>query len=162
MIAAATPTLPSMSATLDPLDSLSCTNARVPLNCTLPPSSDVTLPIVKTMPPLTTSSLESRHWLKVSVSVSPLDSDWLLSASLTVVVIEPLSEHGSVDEVVAAGRVALAMLVLWRSARAATSRAGRRTATALCGAPPTPSRSTGRPHHLPPRRAASARTPGRR
>jgi hypothetical protein len=59
--------------------------------------------------------------LKVSVSASPLDRDWLLSVSLTVVVIEPLTEHGSVDELVAAGRVALAMLTLWRDPNAATS-----------------------------------------
>jgi len=53
--------------------------------------------------------------------VSPFDRDWLLSASLTVVVIEPLTEHGSVDELVAAGCLALAMLALWRDPNAATS-----------------------------------------
>jgi hypothetical protein len=36
-------------------------------------------------------------------------------------VIEPLTEHEAVDELVAAGRVALAMLALWRDLNAATS-----------------------------------------
>ena len=48
------------------------------------------------------------------------------AASLTVVVIEPLSEHASVDVVVAAGRVVPAMRAPWRGARAATR--PRRTA----------------------------------
>jgi len=59
--AAATPTLPWMFARCVPLDALTCTKARLPLNCTLPPRPDVTLLMVKIMTPLTTSSFESRH-----------------------------------------------------------------------------------------------------
>ena len=67
--------------------------------------------------------------------MSPPDSDWPLSTSLSVVVIEPLSEHGSVVEVVAVGRMALAMLAPWRDPNAATS--PRRTmdcSTPVCSA----------------------------
>jgi hypothetical protein len=91
--------------------------------------------MVKIMLPLAASVLDSRHWLKVSVSASPLERDWLLSASLTVVVIEPLTEHGLVDELAAAGCVALAMLALWRDPNAATSpRWTRDCNTPVCSA----------------------------
>jgi hypothetical protein len=82
--------------------------------------------MVKIMLPLAASVLDSRHWLKVSVSASP---------SLTVVVIEPLTEHGLVDELAAAGCVALAMLALWRDPNAATSpRWTRDCNTPVCSA----------------------------